>query len=58
MTLERLGVVIPVHGDIEPVLPLLTALAGPAVPESDRAARVVVVDDASPQPLQASALPA
>ena len=58
MTLERLGVIIPVHGGIDPVLPLLTALAGPAVPESDRAARVVVVDDASPQPLQASALPA
>lgn len=57
MTLERLGVVIPVHGDIEPVLPLLAALAGPAVPGTDRAARVVVVDDASPEPLDAEDLP-
>ncbi|MGO1600642.1 MAG: glycosyltransferase family 2 protein [Brachybacterium sp.] len=58
MTLEQLGVVIPVHGDIAPVLPLLTALAGPSVTTADRAARVVVVDDASPQPVDAGDLPA
>ena len=50
MTLEQLGIVIPVHGELAPVLPLLATLAGPATPDSDRAARVVVVDDAKPAP--------
>ena len=39
------------------MLPLLATLAGPATPDSDRAARVVVVDDASPQPIDAEDLP-
>lgn len=56
--LDRLGVVIPVHGAIDPVLPLLEALVGPGVDPVERPARVLVVDDASPEPLDADALPA
>lgn len=57
MTLEQLGVIIPVHGDLGPVLPLLAALVGPDVPTAERAARLVIVDDASPEPLDAESLP-
>ena len=56
--ISRLGAVIPVHGPLEPVLPLLDSLVGEGVPQQDRPARVVLVDDASPQPIDASALPA
>ncbi|AXK46851.1 glycosyltransferase family 2 protein [Brachybacterium saurashtrense] len=58
MTLERLGAVVPVHGPLDPVLPLLDALVGPEVPVAERPARVLVIDDASPVPLEPSALPA
>lgn len=51
MSLEGLGVVVPVHGELEPVLPLLAALREGAAP-----ARVLVVDDASPLPLDAARL--
>lgn len=57
MTLRRLGVVIPVHGPLEPVLPLLEALMGPEVPAEDRPARVLLVDDASAPPVPADRLP-
>lgn len=55
--IRRLGVVVPVHGPLEPVLPLLDDLLGEHVPSSERPARVLVVDDASPTPIDASALP-
>ncbi|MCS6711641.1 glycosyltransferase family 2 protein [Brachybacterium sp. EF45031] len=55
--ISALGVVIPVHGAIEPVLPLLDALLGEGVPDADRPAQVVVVDDASPHPVDAARLP-
>ncbi len=55
--MESLSVIIPVHGSIEPVLPLLDSLVGPEVDPADRPARVLVVDDATPQPLDGSALP-
>lgn len=55
--IDRLGTVIPVHGPIEPVLALLEDLLGPGTADADRPARVVVVDDASPVPLDASRLP-
>ncbi|GAA1731593.1 glycosyltransferase family 2 protein [Brachybacterium phenoliresistens] len=58
MTLERLGVVVPVHGPLDPVLPLLDDLVGEHVPAAHRLARVLLVDDASPQPIDASRLPA
>ncbi|EWS81541.1 glycosyltransferase [Brachybacterium phenoliresistens] len=58
MTLERLGVVVPVHGPLDPVLPLLDDLVGEHVPAAHRPARVLLVDDASPQPIDASRLPA
>ena len=57
MTLARLGVVIPVHGRTAPLQPLLAALVGPAVPAGSRPARVIVVDDASPTPLDHVARP-
>lgn len=52
-----LGAVVPVHGSIEPVLALLDELAGPGVRDDDRPQRVIVVDDASPVPVDATALP-
>lgn len=58
MPLTRLGAIVPVHGDLEPVLPLLDALAGPGVPEAERPARVLLVDDASPRPVPGDSLPA
>lgn len=56
--IEGLAAIIPVHGPIGPVQALLDALVGPDVPERDRPARVIVVDDASPTPVAADALPA
>ena len=56
--IPRLGAVIPVHGPIEPVLPLLDSLVGESVPAADRPALVVVVDDASPEPVSPAAVPA
>ncbi|MGO2608026.1 MAG: glycosyltransferase family 2 protein [Brachybacterium tyrofermentans] len=58
MSLGQLGVVIPVHGSIRPVLPLLESLRGDEVPVADRPARVIVVDDATPVPVAAHELPA
>lgn len=55
--IDRLGAVIPVHGPIEPALALLEDLIGTATADEDRPARVVVVDDASPVPVDASRLP-
>lgn len=55
--IHALGVIIPVHGPIAPVRDLLDAVAGPAVTDADRPARVVVVDDASPVPVAQSGLP-
>lgn len=57
MTLERLGVVVPVHGPLDPVLPLLDDLVGEHVPAAHRPARVLLVDDASPRPIDAAHLP-
>lgn len=56
--MSELAVVIPVHGSLDPVLELLEDLVGPAVAAEDRPGRVLVVDDASPVPLEESALPA
>ncbi|PMC74782.1 glycosyltransferase family 2 protein [Brachybacterium sp. UMB0905] len=59
MSIAHLGVVIPVHGPLdEAVQGLLTALIGPDVPAAERPGAVVVVDDASPEPLDPAALPA
>lgn len=55
--IEGLGAIVPVHGRLEPVLPLLEELCGGDVAEADRPADVVVVDDASPIPLDAARLP-
>lgn len=55
--IHELAVVIPVHGPIEPVLPLLEDLTGAAVPSGQRPARILVVDDASPMPISADDLP-
>ncbi|GAA1310777.1 MAG: glycosyltransferase family 2 protein [Brachybacterium tyrofermentans] len=57
MSLGQLGVVIPVHGSIRPVLPLLESLRGDQAPAADRPARVIVVDDATPVPVAADDLP-
>lgn len=57
MTPERLGVIIPVHGPLDQVMLLLHALVGPTAATENRPARVLVVDDASPAPLDAAALP-
>lgn len=56
--IEQLGVIIPVYGDIHPALPLVESLVGDGVAEDDRPARVVLVDDCSPQPVDGSLLPA
>lgn len=58
MSLHGLGVVIPVHGELAPVLPLLRSLVGETVPAAQRPVRVVLVDDASPVPVPADELPA
>ncbi|OFT56243.1 glycosyltransferase [Brachybacterium sp. HMSC06H03] len=58
MSLRGLGAIIPVHGALAPVLPLLESLCGEAVPAAQRPARVVLVDDASPVPVPAGELPA
>jgi len=58
MSIQGLGVVVPVHGELAPVLPLLHTLCGDPVPAAERPARVVLVDDASPVPVDADALPA
>lgn len=58
MSLHGLGVVIPVHGELAPVLPLLRSLVGETVPAAQRPVRVVLVDDASPAPVPADELPA
>lgn len=55
--IDGLSVVVPVHGPIEPVLPLLEALVGGSVPEGDRPERVILVDDASPIAVEADRLP-
>ncbi|WP_114853260.1 glycosyltransferase family 2 protein [Brachybacterium sp. YJGR34] len=55
MRRRRLGAIVPVHGGITPVLPLLEMLCGD---EDGAPARVIVVDDASPRPVPAPALPA
>lgn len=55
--IRELGVVIPVHGSIGPVLLLLEQIIGTAVPREDRPARVLLVDDASPRPLPVDDLP-
>lgn len=57
MDLRSLGAIIPVHGELAPVLPLLESLCGETVPADQRPARVVLVDDASPVPVPASDLP-
>ena len=54
---SRLGAVIPVHGPIEPVLPLLNSLVGGSTPSDGRPALVVVVDDATAEPVDPNALP-
>ena len=46
MSLRGLGAIIPVHGELAAVLPLLESLCGEAVPAAQRPARVVLVDDA------------
>lgn len=58
MSLRGLGVIIPVHGVLAPVLPLLESLCGEGTPAVQRPARVVLVDDASPVPVPADELPA
>src|SRR5690606_33799406 len=58
MSLRGLGAIIPVHGALAPVLPLLESLCGEDVPAAQRPARVVLVDDASPVPVPADELPA
>lgn len=50
-------VIIPVHGSLEPVHELLDDLIGPAVPAEDHPRQILVVDDASPQPLDSAELP-
>jgi GT2 family glycosyltransferase len=57
MDLRGLGAIVPVYGEIAPVLPLLELLIGTAVPAEERPARVVLVDDASPTPVPAEELP-
>ncbi|MFL0458250.1 glycosyltransferase family 2 protein [Brachybacterium paraconglomeratum] len=57
MSLRGLGAIIPVHGEVAAVLPLLESLCGEAVPAAQRPARVVLVDDASPVPVPAGELP-
>lgn len=54
MRLDSLGVVIPVRGELGDVLALLDAL----VSGEERPAAIVVVDDASPVPLDPAAFPA
>lgn len=56
--ISGLGAIVPVHGPIAPVLDLLTDLVGPDVPDARRPERVLVVDDASPVPVDAALLPA
>lgn len=51
------GVIVPVHGPLTPVLDLLEQLVGPTVPAADKPGRVIIVDDASPTPVDAAALP-
>lgn len=55
--MHRLSVIIPVHGEITPVLRLLASIVGPDVAAEDRPAQVIIVDDASPAPLDESVLP-
>lgn len=55
--MEELGVVVPVHGALAPVHRLLNDLLDGADDSAQRPARIVVVDDASPAPLDASSLP-
>lgn len=55
--IRGLGAIVPVHGPIQPVLPLLRELAGAGVPPGQRPERVLVVDDASPLPVAADLLP-
>ncbi|UEJ81138.1 glycosyltransferase [Brachybacterium halotolerans subsp. kimchii] len=57
MSITGTGAVIPVHGPIALARPLLEALVGPEVPASERPARVLVVDDASPEPVDPADLP-
>lgn len=57
MSITGTGAVIPVHGPIALARPLLEALVGPDVPASERPARVLVVDDASPEPVDPAELP-
>ena len=52
-----IGVVIPVHGDIQPVVPLLDGLRGDDHETEGRPGRIIVVDDASPIPVDPAALP-
>lgn len=54
---QQVTVIIPVHGSLDPVHELLTDLIGPRVPAEERPARILVIDDASPQPLDTDALP-
>lgn len=56
MSIGRCGVVVPVHGPIAPVLPLLEDLLGE--PARERPARLLLVDDASSPPVEAAELPA
>lgn len=55
MSTGRCGVVVPVHGPIAPVLPLLEDLLGEHARE--RPARLLLVDDASTPPVEAADLP-
>lgn len=57
MTLRRLGAVIPVHGPLTPLMPLLDDLLGEHVDRADRPAVVVLVDDASDPAVDPDALP-
>lgn len=53
-----IGAIVPVHGAIAPVLPLLAQVAGPGAPAAERCGEVLVVDDASPVPVDPASLPA
>lgn len=57
MSIARLAVLIPVHGSLDPVLPLLQDLLGEQVPADERPARCLIVDDASTPPCDDADLP-
>lgn len=56
--IDGLGAIIPVHGPIAPVLDLLADLVGEGTAEASRPERILLVDDASPIPVDPADLPA